>query len=94
MKSIIYLYTEVMPYQVCIYKKLSELGFRVNVFFEDTQRQTPYEAPHINNVYYYKETSFSQDNLLRFIDETNRLSQRNDKRDRHYNVRFGGNCFN
>lgn len=71
MKSIIYLYTEVMPYQVCIYKKLSELGFRVNVFFEDTQRQTPYEAPHINNVYYYKETSFSQDNLLRFINETN-----------------------
>jgi hypothetical protein len=47
MKTIVYLYTEIMPYQTIIFKEYSKLGYTVYAFFLDKKLQTPYNPPII-----------------------------------------------
>lgn len=69
--NIVYLYTEIMPYQTIVYKELSNRGYSVYAFYNDKGRQTPYEAEKIDNVYYYPNSKYSPDNLYKFICEIN-----------------------
>ncbi len=71
MKSIIYLYTEIMPYQVNIYRVLSSMGFSLHVFYLDKHIQTPYNPPFIANVNYYQKSKYSKKGLLNFIQDIN-----------------------
>ena len=63
MYKIVYLYSEVMPYQTIVYKEMSEMGHEVHVFMDDKNRQTPYVPDDVNNVYYYKQSHFSKGEL-------------------------------
>ncbi len=56
-----------MPYQVCVYKILSSLGYTLHVFYLDKHTQTPYIPPQIRNVQYYAKSKFSKVSLLMFI---------------------------
>lgn len=67
MKNIVYLYTEIMPYQTIIFEQYSALGFEVSAFYLDKERQTPYFPPRIENVIYLPISLFSKNTLLEYV---------------------------
>lgn len=69
--NIVYLYTEIMPYQTIVYKELSNKGYSVHAFYNDKGRQTPYEAEVIDNVYYYPNSKYSSKELYEFVCDIN-----------------------
>jgi len=58
-KTIVYLYTEIMPYQTVVYRELSKMGYSVDAFYNDKGRQTPYQPDIIENVRYYPNSQYS-----------------------------------
>lgn len=71
MGTIVYLYTEIMPYQTVIFKEYSKLGYKVHAFFLDKQRQTPFIPKKIDNVFYYPKSDFEGALLLEKVIELN-----------------------
>jgi glycosyltransferase involved in cell wall biosynthesis len=71
METIVYLYTEIMPYQTVIFKEYSKLGNAVHAFYLDKKRQTPYVPDEIDNVFYYPKGDFTKSFLLKKIIELN-----------------------
>ena len=67
--SIVYLYTEIMPYQTVVYKELSKKGFFVYAFYNDNSRQTPYEPEEIENVTYYPNSKYTSKQLYEKVKE-------------------------
>lgn len=66
MKTILYLYREIMPYNIPVLKALVSYGFEVTVLHETIVRQTPYKPPTIQRVSFYPKEQYSQlqlDNL-------------------------------
>ena len=63
-RNIVYLYTEIMPYQTIVYKELSKMGFGVHAFYNDKGRQTPFKPEIIKNVFYYPNSIYSPQQLL------------------------------
>ena len=64
--TIIYLYTEIMPYVTTVFSQFSKLGHTVYAFYKDKERQTPFEAPPLKNVKYLRESEYSNESLLQF----------------------------
>lgn len=58
-KKIVYLYTEIMPYQTIVYSEFSSLGHTVHVFYNDKGRQTPFVPEILPNVHYYPNSEYS-----------------------------------
>lgn len=71
MGTIVYLYTEIMPYQTVIFKEYSKLGYEVHAFYLDKQRQTPFIPSEIENVYYHPKSEFTGRILLKKIIKLN-----------------------
>lgn len=69
--TIVYLYTEIMPYVTTVFSQFSQMGHSVHAFYKDKERQTPFVPPRINNVSYYKESEFDSNTLLQFIKTLN-----------------------
>lgn len=60
MYKIVYLYTEIMPYQTIVYKEFSKMGHTVHAFMDVTSRQTPYVPEVIHNVYYHSQNDYNK----------------------------------
>ena len=70
-KNIVYLYTEIMPYQTIVYKELSNLGYYIHAFYNDKNRQTPFNPETIENVYYYPNSEYTKKELYEKVFELN-----------------------
>ena len=67
---ILYLYTELMGYQIPIFKEfVSAYGADVHVVHRDKNKATPYIPPEIDGVQYYKKSDFSLNQLREFVIE-------------------------
>ncbi|WP_010262389.1 glycosyltransferase family 4 protein [Treponema primitia] len=63
--NIIYLYTEIQPYNIAIFHELlKRKNVAIHVFHWDKKILTPYIPPEIENVYYYKKSDFKTVNEL------------------------------
>lgn len=67
--NIVYLYSEIMPYQTIVYKQLSDLGYNVHAFYVDKKRLTPYKPTEIKNVWYYPKSEYTQEQMLKKVME-------------------------
>lgn len=70
-KNIVYLYTEIMPYQTVVYKELSRKGFSVYAFYNDKKRQTPFEPETIENVFYFPNSVYTPQQLFEKVQTLN-----------------------
>lgn len=62
--KILYLYAELMGYQVAIMKEyVSRYNAEVHIVHWDTKKLTPYKPPMLRNTYYYNRSDFSDAQL-------------------------------
>lgn len=61
--KILYLYSEVMGYTISTIRALAERGIVVHVVYWDHKKLTPYQAPNIPNVFMYKRSELSLDEI-------------------------------
>ena len=65
--KILYLYAELMGYQIPVFKELTEhYKAKLHVVHWDHKKLTPYVPPHIENVKYYKRSEFIKTQLIKF----------------------------
>jgi len=69
MMKILYLYTEVMGYTMATIKALVEHGAEVHVVHWDHKKLTPYQAPEWPNVYMYKRSSMTVNDIFHLAQE-------------------------
>ena len=62
--NIIYLYREVMPYNVAVFKELVKKNCIIHVVQDDYKKLTPYLPTEIKGVSYYKRSDFSKINWV------------------------------
>jgi glycosyltransferase involved in cell wall biosynthesis len=65
--KIIYLYREVMPYNVAVFKELVKRNCILSVVQDDFKKLTPYVPPEVNDVTYYNKSNFNQKKLTEFV---------------------------
>lgn len=66
--KILYLYAELMGYQIPILKEyVNNYNAEVHVIHWDLKKLTPYKPPEYDNVYYYNRSSFSVKQLKDFV---------------------------
>lgn len=66
---ILYLYAEVMGYTIATIRALAERGAEVHVVYWDHKKLTPYQAPEVQNVYFYARSEMSVDAMNRLASE-------------------------
>jgi glycosyltransferase involved in cell wall biosynthesis len=67
--KILYLYAEIMPYNIAVIKELLKIDkIEVHIISWDKQKLTPYVPPKIENVFYYKKSDFDLNKAMTFID--------------------------
>lgn len=71
MRNIVYLYSEIMPYQTIVFSELSKMGYCVHAFYLDEKIQTKYVLPDLENVFYYKSSEYSKKELLDTVQQLN-----------------------
>ncbi len=71
--NIIYLYSEIMPYQTIVYEELVKYGYSVIAFFDGANRQTPFRPKEGANISYYDSSNYSREQLLDFVYKSNPL---------------------
>lgn len=65
---ILYLYAELMGYQIPVFKELHDLSNAdIHVVHWDKTKLTPYKAPSINKVTYYNKSEFNTNQLLLLV---------------------------
>jgi glycosyltransferase involved in cell wall biosynthesis len=64
MKPILYLYREIMPYNISVLKELTKLGFFITVVHYTKNKLTPYVPPEIKDVTFISVEQFSRQELL------------------------------
>jgi glycosyltransferase involved in cell wall biosynthesis len=63
--NIVYLYAELQPYVIIVLRELvKQEGVTIHVVHWDIKRLTPYVAPQIDRVYYYKRSQFKNSEEL------------------------------
>ncbi len=68
--KILYLYSELMGYQIPVLKEYVErYNAEVHVIHWDEKKMTPYVPPQISNVFYYYRSRFSSDQLMEFVSQ-------------------------
>jgi glycosyltransferase involved in cell wall biosynthesis len=66
--KILYLYSELMGYQIPIFKEyVIKYNAEVHVLHWDHKKLTPYKPPVYNNIYYYNRSSFTLKKLKEFV---------------------------
>lgn len=63
MRAILYLYRELMPYNIPVLKELVTKGNMVIVVHDTTKKLTPYLPPAIDGITYFKKNLFNQASL-------------------------------
>lgn len=67
--KILYLYAELMGYQIPVFKEyVKSYNAEVNVIHWDKKKLTPYKPPISDNIYYYNRSEFSTKRLIEFAD--------------------------
>lgn len=67
-KKVLYLYREIMPYNIPVLKSLSEnYNCTVLVFYDDIKKQTPYEYTQIENVEFRPLSKYSFKELYKYV---------------------------
>jgi glycosyltransferase involved in cell wall biosynthesis len=70
--KIFYLYAEIMSYNVAVFREyVNNSNTEVHVLCWDKQKKTPYIAPDIPNVFYYKKSNFDFQKIVDLICEVN-----------------------
>lgn len=70
--KIVYLYAEIMSYNVAIFKEyVQNHNSEVHVVCWDIQKKTPYKPPQIENVFYYGKSDFNSKTLVEFVKSLN-----------------------
>lgn len=70
MCEIVVLYTELMPYNIAVFRELLKRDCRISVVFGDTNKKTTYLPPVITGITYYPRSSFAdQVQLYNFIEK-------------------------
>lgn len=70
--KILYLQSELMGYHIPILKTFIEkYGVEVHVVSWDNKKQTPYRAPSIDGITYYKRSHYNKKDLLELANEIN-----------------------
>lgn len=70
-KKILYLYREIMPYNVPVLRELVNLGYEITVLHRVKNRKTPYLPPKIENVKFEDESGFSKGALTHLTKKLN-----------------------
>lgn len=66
--KILYLYSELMGYQIPILKEyVTKYNAEVHVIHWDHKKLTPYRPPLFDNVYYYNRSEFTVNQLKKFV---------------------------
>lgn len=66
--QIVYLYAEVMSYNVAIFREyVKNHNAEVHVICWDSQKKTPYKTPEIDDVFYYGKSGFTDESLVTFV---------------------------
>jgi len=66
--TILYLYSELVGYQVSIFKEyVSAYNAQVHVVSWDKKKIKPYSPPPVDGVSYYKRSEFKKETLLQFV---------------------------
>lgn len=72
MNTILVLYTELMPYNVVVFKALIDKGCRLHVVLWDKGKLTPYHPSVEKGItYYYQSTFWNIDHLYLFVKQLN-----------------------
>lgn len=71
MNTILYLYREIMPYNIPVLKELVKSGFEVAVVHRVKRKRTTYDHPELNGVNFYAEENFNKAELKDFAKELN-----------------------
>jgi len=70
--KILYLYSELMGYQIPIFKEyVDTYGAEVDIVHWDHKKLTPYQPPALDGVSYYKRSDFSVRQLKEFVIKSN-----------------------
>jgi len=70
--KILYLYSELMGYQIPILRQYVEnYNAEVHVMHWDHKKQTPYIPPTIDNVFFYDRSKYKTNELMKFVSEIN-----------------------
>jgi glycosyltransferase involved in cell wall biosynthesis len=67
--KILYLYAEIMGYTMSTIKELINKGYEIHIVNWDDKKLTPYKYKKVEGVYFYKRSSLSTEELLRFAQE-------------------------
>lgn len=62
--KIVFLYSEIMPYNIPVFKALVSKGFEVHVIRWDNKRISPYNPPEVPGVIFYNRSNFNKFKLL------------------------------
>lgn len=66
--KILYLYAELMGYQIPIFKEyVTKYNAEVHVFHWDHKKLTPYKPPILDKIYYYNRSEFSVNQMKEFV---------------------------
>lgn len=69
MIRILYLYAELMGYQIPVFKELiGKYQAQIHVVHWDLKKRTPYIPPTLENLFYYKRSQFSKSELVELAD--------------------------
>ena len=65
MKRILYLYREIMPYNIPVLEELVKIGYSITVFHDTIKKLTPYLPPEIDNVTFLRKEDYDRKGLAR-----------------------------
>ena len=68
---VLYLYTEIMAYNMSTVKELVKLNSEVHIIFKDKKRNTPFIIPKLKNVFFYRRSLFTKKKILNLIEVLN-----------------------
>lgn len=71
MKNILYLYREIMPYNIPVLKELVNLGFKISVIHRESKKKTSYSHPNLINVDFFDEAKFDKKSLKKIASDIN-----------------------
>ncbi|MBN2611620.1 MAG: glycosyltransferase family 4 protein [Bacteroidales bacterium] len=63
MKQILYLYREIMPYNIAVLEEITKQGFGITVIHDTKKKLTPYVPPAIENVTFDSNEKYSKKQL-------------------------------
>jgi len=70
--KILYLYAELMDYQISIFKEyVNNYDAQVHVFHWDNKKLTPYKPPILDNVIYYNKSEYNNNQLKEIVKSIN-----------------------